>query len=75
MIRKLLIAVIFAATFGAIQTEAVAQQAGGFAVEVPDVSNFVGGAIGIVPDYSGSDEYTARIAPVPHRAVANWGAK
>ena len=64
MIRKIIIAMIFAAAFGAIQTQAVAQQAGGFAVEVPHISSFAGGALAIVPDYSGSDEYTAGIAPV-----------
>ena len=64
MIRKIIIAMIVAAAFGAIQTGAAAQQAGGFVVEVPEVRNFAGGALAIVPDYLGSDDYTVGIAPV-----------
>lgn len=41
-----------------------AQNAGGLAIEVPDIDNFVGGAVGFVPDYVGSDDYTIGIAPV-----------
>lgn len=43
---------------------ALAQQAGGFALEVPDVDNYVGGAVGAIPDYMGSDDYTVGAAPV-----------
>jgi outer membrane protein len=41
-----------------------AQTAGGLAIEVPDINNFVGGGIGIVPDYVGSDDFTVGIAPM-----------
>lgn len=43
-------------------TPAIAQRSG-MAIEAPDVRNFVGLAPGIVPDYSGSDNYTVGIAP------------
>ena len=41
-----------------------AQTAGGMAIEAPHINNIVGGAIGIVPDYVGSDDYTIGAAPV-----------
>ncbi len=41
-----------------------AQTTGGFVIEVPDINNFAGGGIGVVPDYIGSDDYTIGIAPV-----------
>jgi outer membrane protein len=43
---------------------ALAQQAGGVAVELPEVRNFVGLGAGILPDYTGSNDYTAGAAPV-----------
>ncbi len=46
-----------------VSFQASAQRSGGFVVDIPDVDNFVVGALGIVPDYMGSDEYTVGIAP------------
>jgi outer membrane protein len=42
---------------------ALAQQAGGFALEVPEVQNYVAAAVGAIPDYLGSDDYTVGAAP------------
>lgn len=47
-----------------LSAQSQAQTAGGLAIEVPDINNFVGGGIGIVPDYVGSDDYTVGAAPV-----------
>jgi outer membrane protein len=41
---------------------AVAQTTGG-AIEVPGVRNFVAAAVGVVPDYLGSNDYTIGAAP------------
>ena len=41
---------------------AVAQTTGS-AIEVPGVRNFVAAAVGVVPDYLGSDDYTVGAAP------------
>jgi outer membrane protein len=38
-------------------------QTTGAAIEVPGVRNFVAAAVGVVPDYLGSDDYTVGIAP------------
>jgi hypothetical protein len=57
-----LICVIVACS--ALVRPALAQQAGGFAIEAPGIDNFAGLAIGAVPDYSGSDDYTFGIAPL-----------
>ena len=38
-------------------------QSSDFAFEVPGVSNFVAGAVGLVPDYLGSDDYRFGAAP------------
>ena len=38
-------------------------QTTGSAIEVPGVRNFVAGAVGFVPDYVGSDDYTFGAAP------------
>jgi outer membrane protein len=40
-----------------------AQQAGGFVIEIPEVRNYAALAVGSLPDYMGSDEYTVGIAP------------
>jgi outer membrane protein len=47
-----------------LSTPSHAQTTGGIAIEIPDIDNFVGGGIGIVPDYVGSDDYTVGAAPV-----------
>ncbi len=46
-----------------IGQRAQAQQAGGIAFEFPEIRNYVAGAVGIVPDYMGSDDYTIGAAP------------
>ena len=38
-------------------------QTTGSAIEVPGVRNFVAAAVGVVPDYLGSDDYTIGVAP------------
>lgn len=47
-----------------LSTPSQAQTTGGVAIEVPDIDNFVGGGIAIVPDYIGSDDYDIGVAPV-----------
>jgi hypothetical protein len=58
-------AIVFtaAALSASLGPRAQAQQAGGMVFELPEVRNYVAGAIGIVPDYFGSDDYTAGGAP------------
>lgn len=46
------------------------QQAGGFVLEIPDLRNFVALGVGTIPDYMGSDDNTAGIAPA---ALISWG--
>ncbi len=46
-----------------LSQRAQAQQAGGIAFEFPEIRNYVAGAVGIVPDYMGSDDYTIGAAP------------
>lgn len=56
-----------AASVGALLlagAQAAAQQPGGFPLELPEVRNFVAGGIALVPDYTGSDDYTTGIGPV-----------
>ena len=43
---------------------AVAQQPGGVAFQIPEVHYFVGLGAGVIPDYVGSNDYTAAIAPM-----------
>ncbi len=45
-------------------------QTTGSAIEIPGVDNFVAAAVGIVPDYLGSDDYTIGAAPA---AVIKFG--
>ncbi len=47
-----------------LSTPSQAQTTGGIAIEIPDINNFVGGAVGAGPDYFGSDDYTIVAAPV-----------
>jgi outer membrane protein len=42
---------------------AQAQQAGGVVFELPEIRNYVAVAVGVVPDYMGSDDYTFGGAP------------
>ncbi len=58
--------VLAAASFfcsGLSMQQAFAQQAGGLAIEIPGVRNYVALGIGAIPDYMGSDDYTAGIGP------------
>jgi len=52
-VRRTLAAVALLASTGAVQ----AQSAGGFALELPEVRNYVAVAGGAIPDYVGSDDY------------------
>lgn len=55
-----LTAVVLAAGLG---QRAQAQQAGGVVFELPEIRNYVAVAVGVVPDYMGSDDYTVGGAP------------
>jgi hypothetical protein len=59
--RHIVLPVAFA--FGSSATPAVAQTGGGLVIEVLELRNYVGFAIGALPDYMGSDDYTIGIAP------------
>ena len=48
---------------GFLITPGYAQRGGVIDIEIPKVRNYVGLAIGAVPDYMGSDDYTGGIAP------------
>ena len=52
-----------AAIFAGFGQRAHAQQAGGVVIDLPEVRNYVALAAGVVPDYMGSDDYTAGVAP------------
>ena len=62
MLKNLGFLVIVAGVLAAGCRSANAQQSG-LAVDAPGIRNFAGLAIGFAPDYFGSDEYTAGIAP------------
>ena len=47
-----------------LSSPSVAQSTSGIAIEVPDINNFVGGGVGLAPDYFGSDDTTFAAAPV-----------
>ncbi len=51
-------------------TPAIAQRSG-LAIEVPDIRNFAGLGVGLVPDYFGSDEYTLGVAPTARFQLGN----
>ena len=65
MRRSAYTAAVFAAVviFSVIVPRANAQQAGGIVFELPEIRNYVAAAIGVVPDYMGSDDYTIGGAP------------
>lgn len=60
---KLVAAALGLITLAALPLPAQAQTGGGVALELPDIRNYVGLAVGLVPDYPGSNDYTAGIAP------------
>ena len=68
MLRKIWI-VATALGLGLV-TPAMAQQSG-LAVEAPDLNNFAGLALGAVPDYFGSDDYTVGVAPTARIQIGN----
>ena len=60
-LRKLVL--LIAIAFGLSASPTLAQTGGGLVIEIPNVRNYVALAVGVVPDYIGSDDYTAGIAP------------
>jgi outer membrane protein len=50
-------------TLGPAVAPNVHAQTNGFVIELPEVRNYVALAVGAVPDYIGSDDYTGGIAP------------
>lgn len=63
-LRNILAAALTVATIWAgLSQPARAQQAGGVVIDLPEVRSYVALAIGVIPDYMGSDDYTAGIAP------------
>ncbi len=64
MLRNILaVALAIAAIWAGLSQPARAQQAGGVVIDLPEVRNYVALGIGVIPDYMGSDDYTAGIAP------------
>ena len=51
------------ALFTGVSQPTRAQQAGGVVFELPEIRNYVALAVGVVPDYLGSDDYTGGGAP------------
>jgi outer membrane protein len=62
-ITKFAVVLTAVAIFAGFGQRAQAQQAGGVVFELPEIRNYVAGAVGIVPDYMGSDDYTFGGAP------------
>ena len=60
---KLSVASVGLMTLAFLPAQVQAQTGGGVAIELPDIRNYVGIAVGVVPDYPGSNDYTAGIAP------------
>ncbi len=64
MLRNILaVALTVAAIWAGLSQPARAQQAGGIVIDLPEVRNYVALAVGVIPDYMGSDDYTVGIAP------------
>jgi outer membrane protein len=63
--RRIAFAVVLTAVAlsAGLSQRAHAQQAGGVVFELPEIRNYVAVAVGVVPDYMGSDEYTVGAAP------------
>ncbi len=62
-ITQFAVVVTAVAMFAGFGQRAQAQQAGGVVFEFPEIRNYVAGAVGVVPDYLGSDDYTLGGAP------------
>ncbi|MCH6584187.1 MAG: MipA/OmpV family protein [Proteobacteria bacterium] len=62
-IKAIAVVLMAAAIFAGLGQRAHAQQAGGIVIDLPEVRNYVALAAGVVPDYMGSDDYTAGVAP------------
>jgi outer membrane protein len=61
--RPIAVALMALAIFSGLGQRAHAQQAGGLVFDFPEIRNYVALTVGIVPDYMGSDNYTAGLAP------------
>ena len=63
--RRIAFAVVLTAVAlsAGLGQRAHAQQAGGVVFELPEIRNYVAVAVGVVPDYMGSDDYTVGAAP------------
>ncbi len=63
--RRIAFAVVLTAVAlsAGLGQRAHAKQAGGVVFELPEIRNYVAVAVGVVPDYMGSDEYTVGAAP------------
>ncbi len=62
-IKAIAVILMAVAIFAGLGQRAHAQQAGGFVFHFPEVRNYVALAVGAVPDYMGSDDYTGGVAP------------
>ncbi len=62
-IKAVAVVLMAVAIFAGLGQRAYAQQAGGVVFEFPEIRNYVAGAVGVVPDYMGSDDYTVGAAP------------
>lgn len=64
MLRNIFAAtLIAAATWTGGYQPGHAQQTGGIVIDLPEIRNYASLGVGVVPDYMGSDDYTAGIAP------------
>jgi len=62
-IRRPFAAVAMFLLLGPGATPLLHAQTGGFVIDLPEVRNYVALAVGVVPDYIGSDDYTGGVAP------------
>ncbi len=57
------VVLVAVAIFTGFGQRAQAQQAGGVVFDLPEIRNYVAAAVGVLPDYLGSDDYTFGGAP------------
>jgi len=62
-IKAVAVVLMAVAIFAGLGQRAQAQQAGGIVIDLPEVRNYVSLGAGVIPDYMGSDDYTAGVAP------------
>jgi len=60
-----------AAMLGAFCRPAAAQQTLDLGIETPEIHNFIGAGVGVVPDYMGYNDYTVGVAPVGRLQLGN----